>query len=283
MLALKIVFLLFFTKHIIANTTTAAQRAQREAVAACQNLTSPTTSDGTTTPIRTFPDPSCWDTLDMTDWMTNWNNSTTICTATQSVLTPCQCRISEPWATCFMRLTYERTRTANYICTNLTKPEDCTEPVPAIVVPGPPQIFYGAYSIWSLFSYLTTWQTSLTSPNALPAITEQLSKTKTSALSANNLLVALVQDYAVDTSLSKAFISVMTSKPLLGQNDAPARPMLSNAQELLGQLLQQTLEVLTSDWACGDFQAMASGGMLLNGTQETTEILDARLGQQEKR
>lgn len=280
--AVTTLFLLYLTKCITANTTTAAQRAQQKAVAACQNLTTSTTNDGTTTTILPFPDPSCWVTLGMTDWMKNWNTSTTICTATQSVLTPCQCRIDEPWATCFMRLTYERNRTASYVCTNLTKPEECTEPVPGLMVPGPAEIFYGAYSIWSLFSYLITWHTSLTSPSALPAITTQLSKTKTSALSANNLLVALVQDYAVDTSRGQAFISVMTNGQLLSKNDGRTRPTLSNAQELLGQLLQQALEVLTSDWSCGDFQTMANGGMLLNGTLETTEILDTRLGQQEK-
>ncbi len=75
----------------------------------------------------------------------------------------------------------------------------------------------------------------------------------------------------------------MTDEPLLAKNDAPAKPTLSNAQELLGLLLQQALEVLTSDWACGDFQAMASGGRLLNGTLETTAVLASRLGQQEKR
>lgn len=279
--ALKIVFLLFFTKCSVANATTAAQRARHEALAACRNLTSSTTNDGTTTTTRAFPDPSCWDKLDMTDWMTDWNTSTSICTATQSVPT-CQCRISEPWATCFMRLTYERNRTASYVCTNLTRPEDCTEPVPGIVVPGPPQIFYGAYSIWSLFSYLGTWHTSLTSPTALPAIQRQLSNTKTSALSANDLLVALVQDYAVDAALSQALVSIMTNRPLLREDDAPAKPTLANAQGLLGQLLQQALEVLTSDWTCGDFQAMASGGMLLNGTLETTAILGLRLRQQKE-
>lgn len=283
MLALTTLFLLYLVKCITANTTTAAQRAQQEAIAACQNLTFSSTNDGTTTTTTLFPNPSCWDTLDMTTWMSNWNTSTTICTATQSVLTPCQCRIDEPWATCFMRLTYERNRTASYVCTDLTMPQDCTEPVPGITVPGPAAIFYGAYSIWSLFNYLTTWHTSLTASTALPAITAELFNTKTSALSANNLLVALIQNYAVDTSLSKALVSIITNGPLLDKNDASTKPMLSNAQELLGQLLQQALEVVTSNWACGDFQTMAKGGMLLNGTLETTQVLEARLGQQEKR
>ena len=141
MFAVTTLFLLYIIQCITANTTTAAQRAQQEAIAACQNLTSSTTGDGTTTNTLLFPNPSCWNSLGMTDWMSNWNTTTTICTATQSVLTPCQCRIDEPWATCFMRLTYEKNRTANYVCTNLTKPEDCTAPVPGIVVQGPVEIF----------------------------------------------------------------------------------------------------------------------------------------------
>ena len=147
MLAVTILFLLYLTRCITANATTAAQRAQQEAIAACQNLTSSATNDGTTTTILPVPNPSCWVTLDMSDWMTKWNTSTTICTATQSVLTPCQCRIDEPWATCFMRLTYENNRTASYVCTNLTTPEDCTKPVPGIVASGPVEIFYGAFSV----------------------------------------------------------------------------------------------------------------------------------------
>lgn len=92
-----------------------------------------------------------------------------------------------------------------------------------------------------------------------------------------------MQDYAIDTSLGQAFVSIITTEPILSKSDALARPTLSNAQELLGQLLQQVLDVLTSDWACGDFQAMASGGLLLNATVETTTMLDARLGQQERK
>ena len=144
--AVKPLLILYLTNCVTANATTAAWRAHREAVAACRNLSS-TTDDGTTTTISQFPDPSCWDTLGMTDWMTYWNTSTTICTATQSALTPCQCQINEPWATCFIRLTYPGIRSACYACTDLAKPEGCTEPVPGIVVPGPVEIFYGAYSV----------------------------------------------------------------------------------------------------------------------------------------
>ena len=148
MRTLKVVFLVYFAKCVTTNATTAAQRAraQKQAVAACQNLTFPVSGDETTTTTLSFPNASCWSTLDMANWMTSWNVSTTICTATQSLTTPCQCRLDEPWATCFMRLTYEGNRTASYVCTDLTKPEDCTMPVPGNVVAGPVEIFYGAFS-----------------------------------------------------------------------------------------------------------------------------------------
>ena len=146
--AVKTLLLLYFANLIIANATTdAARRAQQPAVAACEDLTSSTTSDGTTITTSSFPDSSCWDTLDMTNWMKRWNTTTVVCTATQSLRPPCQCRIDEPWATCFMQLTYARNKTAHYVCTDLTKPEDCTMPTPGNVVPGPAEIFYGAYSV----------------------------------------------------------------------------------------------------------------------------------------
>ena len=145
--AVKSLSLFYLANLITANATTdAAPRVQQRDVAACEDLTSSTTSDGTTITTSSFPDSSCWDTLDMTDWMKRWNATTVVCTA-QKFRAPCQCRIDEPWATCFMQLTYAKNRTANYVCTDLAKPEDCTMPTPRNVVPGPAEIFYGAYSV----------------------------------------------------------------------------------------------------------------------------------------
>ena len=136
MRGVTMISLLVLADRTIANSATvAAQRARQKAVAACENLTPPISDDGTTTTISTFPDPSCWDTLGMTDWMTNWNASTTVCQA------------DEPWGTCFMRLTYEGNRTASYDCDDLTRPKNCTQPVSTNVVKGPAEIFYGAYSV----------------------------------------------------------------------------------------------------------------------------------------
>ena len=143
----KTLFFFYFIKCITANTTTAGQLAQKQAVAACRDLTSSTTNDGTTLTVSQFPDPSCWDTLDMTDWMTKWNATTTTCTVPESNLASCQCQIDEPWATCFMRLTYATNKTAGYACMDLTNPGSCTLPVPGNIVQGPAEIFYGAASV----------------------------------------------------------------------------------------------------------------------------------------
>ena len=148
-------FLYTITQCIAANV--ARQAADPEAVALCRDLTSSTTNDGTTTTLTQFPDPSCWDTLNMTDWLTNWNATTVVCTAAQQQqlqqnarsATPCQCRFEEPWATCFMRLTYAGNKTAHYDgCADLTKKsKNCTMPLPENIVAGPAEIFYGAYSV----------------------------------------------------------------------------------------------------------------------------------------
>ena len=126
-----------------------------------------------------------------------------------------------------------------------------------------------------------TWYNSLTAPASISAISAELSNSKTSGLSANHLLVALIQDYATVTTLAQALVSILTSEPILSQAGASARPTLSNVQDLLGELLQQVLEVVLSDWSCGDFLTIAAEGKLLNGTFETAKYLNSRLAQQE--
>ena len=117
----------------------------------------------------------------------------------------------------------------------------------------------------------------------MPAITNELSKSKTSASSANQLLIALVQDFAMDESTGQALTSILTTRPFSSDDNAQERPTPSNAQALLGQLLQQVLDYVMSDWADGSFLAMAEGGTLLNGTAETTKFLGARLEEQRKK
>lgn len=117
----------------------------------------------------------------------------------------------------------------------------------------------------------------------MPAITNELSKPKISASSTNQLLIALVQDYAVDVSTSQALVSILTARPISDDESTQEVPTLSNAQALLGQLLQEVWDYVMSDWAGGYFLAMAEGGALLNGTVETTKILTARLEEQKRK
>ena len=117
----------------------------------------------------------------------------------------------------------------------------------------------------------------------MPAISTELSKSKTSASSANQLLIALIQDFAVEESICQALTSILTTRPISSDDNAQEKPTPSNAQALLGQLLQQVLNYVMSDWANGYFLAMAEGGTLLNGTVETTKVLGARLEERKKK
>ena len=75
--------------------------------------------------------PSCWDSLQMTQWMFNWNFTTKTCEQ------------GEIWSTCFLRLAYG---SAGYDCSTLGS-LNCSAPR----LGGPVQdahVFYGAYNIY---------------------------------------------------------------------------------------------------------------------------------------
>lgn len=99
--------------------------------------TSPTTSSSSTpncTDVSSSTGatyPSCWDTLGMTQWMFNWNFTTTTC------------QPGEIWSTCFLRLAYG---SAGYDCSTLGS-LNCSAPR----LGGPvtdAHVFYGAYNIY---------------------------------------------------------------------------------------------------------------------------------------
>ena len=128
------------------------------------------------------------------------------------------------------------------------------------------------------------WYNSITSPQSIAAISAELQKSVTNADSANSLLAALIQDFAIDQYPSKALSSIVTSQPLLSKSKATTTKItLPKVQQLLGQLLQQVLEFIMSDWESGAFLTMADGGMLLNGTAAPITLLEERLAMQEKR
>ena len=256
----------YFVTICAANTTTQMQ-ASRKAINECRN------PDATS-----VPDPTCWETLQMSAWMSNWNSSTSVCTTTQDLPGSCQCIYEEDWATCFMRLTFGGNFSARYSCTNITTPQNCSQPFLDDIVQGPTEIFYGAYSIWGLVQYFSTWYSVIISPSAMPAIKAELASPKTSGLSINTLFDALLQNYAIDIMLSAALRNLtMTSS--VDTSDR-VRPTLQNAQLLLGDLLQSILTNVTNNWSSGDFLQLAASGMLLNSTGETPEALMGRLSEE---
>ena len=86
-----------------------------------------------------LPDPACWNTLDMDGWLKEWNRP--------GVTT--ECKPGEAWANCFMRLT--NPNIPDIDCTTM-KSKTCPEPKPAEIVPGPAEIYYGAWSIWCTYN-----------------------------------------------------------------------------------------------------------------------------------
>lgn len=68
-------------------------------------------------------DSSCWNTLDIMPYLTNWKATTPICTDAENSAgqTLSCCGASEPWSTCFLRLATKQLNT--YDCTQLDPAE----------------------------------------------------------------------------------------------------------------------------------------------------------------
>lgn len=117
-------FAFLFTSHIVAQGIPANNSADA-AVARCQEIASSDDRDG--------PDPTCWNTLNMTEQMKSW-----------SISGP-GCEWNEGWADCYYRLGL-----------NATIPLNCTERVPVQSCPLPlvdtrAELAYGGYSIIGIF------------------------------------------------------------------------------------------------------------------------------------
>ena len=76
----------------------------------------PSCNIGTQINDLTAYDASCWNTLDIMPYLTNWKATTPTCSATAGSTLSC-CTASEPWSTCFLRLATKRLSV--YDCTQL--------------------------------------------------------------------------------------------------------------------------------------------------------------------
>lgn len=79
----------------------------------------PSCSIGTQVNNTAAYDSSCWNTLDIMSYLTNWKTTTPICTDAENTAgqTLSCCGTSEPWSTCFLRLA---TRQTTYDCTQIS-------------------------------------------------------------------------------------------------------------------------------------------------------------------
>ncbi len=79
----------------------------------------PSCNIGTQVSYLTDYDSSCWNTLNIMTYLTNWKATTPTCTAAENSAgqTLSCCRASEPWSTCFLRLATKQLNA--YDCTQL--------------------------------------------------------------------------------------------------------------------------------------------------------------------
>ena len=95
-------------------------------------------------PSAPGPDPSCWNTLNMDEWMQSWMDSPETHNA-------CDTRF-EPWGNCFMRLA--KNGALGIDCLNIYETDGCPLPVLGQVVREPVEIWYGAWSVWCMLPVL---------------------------------------------------------------------------------------------------------------------------------
>ena len=93
------------------STTASARTVTSEIAAAATGIsTESTTSNASITVNCTAPnalyDESCWGTLNVSDWLLNWNQTVKRCGSEDTPGVEC-CMIDEAWVTCFLRLAHK--------------------------------------------------------------------------------------------------------------------------------------------------------------------------------
>ena len=189
---------------------------------------------------------SCWDKLNLTTYLTDWEEKTPICKDD-----PACCKPDELWSQCFIRL-----------ASNGTDSDDCSKsggcissdptflPVDASIVP---EVKYIVHNIYSMNKYFTNWYGALT-PSVLssllvtqPLITELDPQQKTNFV-LGDLLTALIAGLA--------FIG-------LPETGAGVSAAAAAARKILLTGLQQAPGVAAAIWPKGtlDLQSIQLGNI----------------------
>ncbi|KAL8930458.1 MAG: hypothetical protein Q9208_000642 [Pyrenodesmia sp. 3 TL-2023] len=109
---------------------------------------------------------TCWTTLEMDDFFTNWTTNTIM--ANPPMIGTLYCRPREVWASCFLRFAYgeQRLPIASTDCSTITS-TTCKSPANSLMAtPTSPQFYYGAYAIFA--TYITTLASALLFTTAKP-------------------------------------------------------------------------------------------------------------------
>ena len=100
----------------------------------CSNLHAPT-------------DASCWQGLDLTAWLTNWNKTTPTCNEDQDGADCCQ--VGEAWSRCFLRLAHG---SPGSDCTQINAQACTWNQYLAVDRSIAPQVFYVMTNIYCTFT-----------------------------------------------------------------------------------------------------------------------------------
>lgn len=198
----------------------------------------------------------------MNQWMFNWNFTTKTC------------ENGEIWSTCFLRLAYG---SAGYDCSTLGSSK-CAAPR----LGGPVQdarVFYGAFNIYAINLYLSTWETALyaiRSQSAIAQIAQILGADGAAGLpplTSSSLLVAVISRYGLDTAADDALVSILPS----GSNATPLDTNVTYYSTQLATLLGQVLGSLSSNFWNAGFLLLAQHGQMMAYTGESLARLEASL------
>lgn len=187
-------------------------------------------------PSTPGPDPTCWNTLKMDDWVREWN------------VGPQACAQYEPWGNCFMRLS--NNGASGIDCLTIYSTKGCYRPVVSDLV-GPAEVWYGAWSIWFLHEYLgrlALWD-FYHQPEGFSANVPRI----VNFLNSDTPWVNDTGLHRLDKGVAKIMDDTWNNDTLNGEHKDS---MNYNIDHVLWRTLKQ--------WETGDFLRLAGGGGLLH-------------------
>ncbi|KAL8712747.1 MAG: hypothetical protein Q9220_002955 [cf. Caloplaca sp. 1 TL-2023] len=216
--------LLFLTLSVVTNIhALPLQSLQGRDLASCQD------------PHAGF-DPSCWDILRLTDYVTNWNKTTPVCPPGPT-RGNC-CGATEAWTTCFLRMNQPASGSD---CTTISS---CAfSPSLALIPDGSnmtAQAHYLVFNIYALNRFFSTWYTAMAYATtqaglAVDGIIQDVDPNKKASGLKEQILTGLIAGFAF----------------LAGPEAAVVGQAAATAAKVLVTALQQAPGVVQALWPSG--------------------------------